>query len=343
LTVAAVAAAPAHGASAEIAALQVAMSAEGLYPHRVDGISGPWTQSAVRTFQARNGLAVDGVAGPQTRAALGKRGKPSFGSRPMRNGHRGWDVAALQFLLSSRGFGQGGLDGGFGPGTQAAVRSFQGAASLSVDGVAGAATIGALRGGTLTTASPSDPVRFLRPLNAPIGDGFGWTGERWHNGLDFPASKGAAVGAAGRGTVAFAAWNNAGYGYLVVVRHRLGYETWYAHLSRVAAVPGTAVAGGSLLGYVGSTGYSTGPHLHFEARRFGTPVDPMPRLLDAVSLSRAPHRAGNSRPSARPRAEVARGGKTKGRRPARRRCRPNADARGGRNVDPARARIDRCP
>ena len=326
LTIAAVAAAPARAASSDIAALQVAMSAEGLYPHPVDGISGPWTQGAVRTFQARNGLAVDGVAGPQTRAALGKRGKPSFGSRPMRNGHRGWDVAALQFLLASRGFNQGGLDGGFGPGTEAAVRSFQSAAGLAVDGVAGAGTIGALRGGTLTTASPSDPVRFLRPLNAPMGDGFGWTGERWHNGIDFPASKGAVVGAAGRGTVAFAGWNAAGYGYLVVVRHRLGYETWYAHLSRVAAVPGTSVAGGSLLGYVGSTGYSTGPHLHFEARRFGTPVDPMPRLLGAVSLS-----AREGSPNAHQSGS------------RRRRCRPNADARGGRNVDPARARLNRCP
>ena len=91
--------ASASAASADIAALQVAMNALGLYPHPVDGISGPWTQQAVRTFQSRHQLAVDGVAGPQTRAALGKRGKPNLGARPMQEGKRGWDVAALQFLL----------------------------------------------------------------------------------------------------------------------------------------------------------------------------------------------------------------------------------------------------
>ena len=85
--------ATASAGSADIAALQVAMNALGLYPHPVDGISGPWTQGAVRTFQSQRGLAVDGVAGPQTRAALGRRGKPSLGARPMSEGKRGWDVA----------------------------------------------------------------------------------------------------------------------------------------------------------------------------------------------------------------------------------------------------------
>lgn len=331
LSVAAVAATPARAASADIAALQVAMGALGLYPHPVDGISGPWTQDAVRRFQARKGLAVDGLAGPQTRRALGRRGMPDFGSRPMREGQRGWDVAALQFLLRERGFGQGGLDGGFGPGTAAAVRGFQRSARVVVDGVVGATTIAAMRGGRVTTARPGDPVRFLRPLNAPIGDGFGWRGGRWHNGIDMPAAKGAAVGAAGRGTVSFAGWNAFGYGYLVVVRHRLGYESWYAHLSRIATGPGSAVAGGSLLGYVGSTGYSTGPHLHFEVRRFGTPVDPVPRLLRATSLSA---RGSSAQAAKRPLRTHRRG---------RGRCRPNADARGGRNVEPPRARLDRCP
>jgi hypothetical protein len=341
LTIAAVAASPARAASADVAALQVAMGGEGLYPHAVDGIAGPWTQSAVRSFQARNGLAVDGVAGPQTRAALGKRGKPSFGSRPMRNGHQGWDVAALQFLLASRGFNQGGLDGGFGPGTEAAVRSFQSAAGLTVDGVVGAGTIGSLRGGTLTTASPSDPVRFLRPLNAPITDGFGLRWGRWHNGIDFPAPMGAAVGAAGRGVVSSAGWNSLGYGNLVVIRHRLGWETWYAHLSGFATHVGASVAGGSLIGYIGSTGYSTGPHLHFETRRFGTPFDPMTRLLSATSLSA--QSAAAERRSRAARAGDRFSQPPLGRKARRKRCRANADARGHRNTEPPRARLNRCP
>jgi murein DD-endopeptidase MepM/ murein hydrolase activator NlpD len=157
-----------------------------------------------------------------------------------------------------------------------------------------------------------------------------------HTGIDFPVPAGTAVNAAGRGTVAFAGWNSGGYGYLAVVTHRLGFETWYAHLSSIAAAPGQAVAGGSRIGYVGSTGRSTGPHLHFEARRFGTPIDPAPRLLAAISAGAAA--ASATRPTAGP----------VGKRPARaagtkRRCRPNADARRGRRTDPPLARLDRCP
>src|SRR3954466_2023791 len=137
--------ASASAASADVAAVEVGVGAIGLYPHPVDGISGPWTQGAVRTFQSRRGLAVDGIAGPRTRAALGKRGKPNLGARPMHEGKRGWDVAALQFLLHERGFEPGGFDGGFGPNTQTAVRRYQAAAGIGVDGVAGAGTLHALQ------------------------------------------------------------------------------------------------------------------------------------------------------------------------------------------------------
>jgi murein DD-endopeptidase MepM/ murein hydrolase activator NlpD len=310
--------ASANAASGDVAALQVAMNALGLYPHPVDGIAGPWTTDAVRSFQAGHGLAVDGVAGPATRTALGRRGRPPLGSRTMSIGQRGWDIAALQFLLRSRGFDPGGVDGGLGPQTSNAIRRFQSAAGLAVDDAAGPATLAALRGGQVVTA-PSDPVRFLRPLNAPMGDGFGWTGGRWHTGIDFPAPYGTFVGAAGRGVVSFAGWNNGGYGNLVVVSHRLGFESWYAHLSSISAWVGEDVVGGSAIGRVGSTGHSTGPHLHFEVRQFGTPIDPLPRLLDITA----------ARTAVRSRSH--------------RRCRPNADARSSRNVNPPVARLDRCP
>jgi murein DD-endopeptidase MepM/ murein hydrolase activator NlpD len=323
--------AQASAGSAHTAALQVAMSALGLYPHPVDGISGPWTQGAVRTFQAQHGLTVDGVAGPQTRAALGKRGKPKLGKRPMRNGQRGWDVAALQFLLHERGFGPGGFDGGFGPNTENAVRRFQTAAHIAVDGVAGPTTLAALRGKQVVTTSPIGPVRFFNPVPGPIGDRFGFIPPgRWHTGIDFPVPKGTPIHAGGVGVVSFAGLNTGGYGNLIVVTHRLGFETWYAHLSVITAAVGQRVAGGVPIGNVGSTGRSTGPHLHFEVRHFGTPVDPVPYLLG--------YRAAKA--GARPQPDSARKAKRKHSRAHK--CRPNADAR-GRAADPLTARLDRCP
>ena len=265
------------------------MRALGLYESTIDGIAGPLTRGAVRTYQRRRGLQVDGIAGPRTRRALGRRGGPRLGSRMMHKGMRGWDVAALQFLLAGRGYGPGGFDGGFGPNTKAAVLRYQSAAGLAVDGVAGPATLGALRHRRVYS-TPGDPVRFLRPVSATITDGFGWVGGRRHTGLDFPAAYGSRVGVAGRGRVAFAGWNSGGYGNLVVIKHRLGFESWYAHLSSIAVSPGQWVVGGTTLGYVGSTGRSTGPHLHFEVRRFGTPIDPRPRLLTAAAARPRPER-----------------------------------------------------
>jgi Peptidase family M23/Putative peptidoglycan binding domain len=319
--------AAASAGSANTAALQVAMSALGLYPHSVDGITGPWTQQAVRTFQSQHGLTVDGVAGRQTRAALGKRGKPNLGKRPMHMGQRGWDVAALQFLLHERGFEPGGFDGGFGPNTQSAVRSFQSAAQIGVDGVAGPTTLNALRGNRVVTTGPSagpiGPVRFFRPVPGAIGDRFGWIPPgRWHTGLDFPEPMGTPIHAGGVGVVSFAGFNTGGYGNLVVISHRLGFESWYAHQSRIIVSVGQSVVGGQTIGYVGSTGHSTGPHLHFEVRHFGTPIDPTPYLLGY-------------------RSAAARAARASGRH--HKKCRPNADARKGRDTDPLTARLDRCP
>jgi peptidoglycan hydrolase-like protein with peptidoglycan-binding domain len=274
---------------ARIAALQSALQALRLYDGYVDGLNGPLTRRAVVSLQRRRGLAADGVAGPRTRRALGWRGRPGLGSRTMRAGDRGWDVAALQFLLQRAGRGPGRADGLFGPLTAAAVRRAQGADGLTVDGLAGPRTIASLRGGgpAPSAAAPGGPVRFLRPVAGPIGDGFGADrGDHLHTGIDFPVPYGTPVAAAGVGTVIFADYNSGGYGNLVVVQHRLGYSSWYAHLSSISAWVGEAVAGGTLIGNVGSTGHSTGPHLHFEVRRYDTPIDPLPMLLSQVARRR---------------------------------------------------------
>src|SRR5919201_576997 len=98
---------PAGAAAAgnvDVAALQVALRARSFYAGTIDGVSGPGTRAAVRRLERAAGLPVDGVAGPRVRRRLGRLGGPPLGSRQIRPGDVGWDVAALQFRLAWRGF-----------------------------------------------------------------------------------------------------------------------------------------------------------------------------------------------------------------------------------------------
>jgi soluble lytic murein transglycosylase-like protein len=128
----------------QIPGLQVALRAHGYDPGPIDGVVGPKTAGAVRNFQRRAGIHADGLAGPQTRARLGRLGRPLFGARALNRGRIGWDVSVLQFLLARRGFAPPHLNGNFGRGTERAVRRFQRAFGLAVDGMAGPATQRAL-------------------------------------------------------------------------------------------------------------------------------------------------------------------------------------------------------
>ena len=276
----------ADASPAKVAALQSALQTLRLYSGLVDGVTGPLTRRGIRVFQHRRGLRVDGIAGPETRRALGWRGRPGLGSRVMRFGDKGWDVAALQFLLQRAGYGAGRADGLFGPLTRAAVVRAQEAAGVRADGLAGPITIRSLRSGASrgNGGRPTGPVRFLRPVPGPIGDPFGAPRNGYtHTGVDFPEPEGTPIGAAGVGAVIYAAYNGGGYGNLVVIQHRLGYTSWYGHMSRITASVGEDVVGGTRIGYVGSTGDATGPHLHFEVRHYDTPIDPVPLLLAAVA------------------------------------------------------------
>jgi peptidoglycan hydrolase-like protein with peptidoglycan-binding domain len=256
--------------SADVAALQVALRAADVYTGTVDGIRGPATIAAVRSVQRRAGLAADGILGPRTRRTLGRSGRHRYGSRPMRSGNVGWDVAALQFKLALHGFPSGSFDGRLGPHAVAALRRFQRWARLRSDGVAGRATLRALR------APPAvSPVRLLAPLSAAVGDGFGPRGARFHAGIDFLAPTGKPVTSAGFGRVAFTGYSPSGWGNLVIVRHRFGLRTLYAHLSAIDVRPGAFVAAGARIGRVGATGTATGPHLHFEVLLRGANVDPL--------------------------------------------------------------------
>ncbi len=137
--------ATASAASSRVAALQVALRAHAVYAARSTGSPGPGRARASGASRLARGSCVDGIAGPRTRRALGAQGRHPVGSRPLRAGHRGWDVAALQFALETHGFPCGTVDGGFGARTEAAVRRAQAFAGLPADGVAGPATLAALR------------------------------------------------------------------------------------------------------------------------------------------------------------------------------------------------------
>ncbi len=265
----------AHAATrlAGTAALQVALRAEGTYGGDVDGLRGPGTTLALRAFQRAAGLPADGVVGARTRSALGRRGRPGWGVRVLGEGAQGWDVAALQFRLAIRGFPSGPIDGGFGARTSAAVRRFQAYAGLPADGVVGPGTRRAF-----SRTWPRSPLPVGRPVDAPVGDRFGPRGDRLHAGVDFTAPSGTGVVAARSGTVVRAGWDASGFGNTVVLAHGSGVQTLYAHLSSIAVAPGQSVGGGALVGRVGSTGRSTGPHLHFEVIHRGANVDPLTAL-----------------------------------------------------------------
>lgn len=115
------------------------------------------------------------------------------------------------------------------------------------------------------------------PISGPILSGFGMRGGRMHTGLDIGAKYGAAVGAAGSGTVIRAGWHG-GYGRTVDIDHGDGVVTRYAHLSRIGVGLGEAVERGQYIGRVGSSGHSTGPHLHFEVIINGSPRNPLKYL-----------------------------------------------------------------
>ncbi len=127
-----------------VAAVQVALRAHGLYFGPIDGIYGPMSARGLRRLQRRAGLEVNGRLGLATRQALGPLGRPGFGSRTLRRGSLGWDVSVTQFLLAKS---EPTLvtNGYFGLSTERAVRRFQRAHRLSVDGIAGPRTVRALR------------------------------------------------------------------------------------------------------------------------------------------------------------------------------------------------------
>lgn len=124
--------------------------------------------------------------------------------------------------------------------------------------------------------------KFMWPVNGPMGSGFGMRihpilgYRKFHEGIDVGAPMGTPIVAAGDGLVNFTGWmEGTGFGILVILSHGNGLRTFYAHMSRVGCRVGQEVKKGQVIGYIGSTGRSTGPHLHLEFRQDTVPQDPL--------------------------------------------------------------------
>jgi murein DD-endopeptidase MepM/ murein hydrolase activator NlpD len=150
-----------------------------------------------------------------------------------------------------------------------------------------------------------------QPSEGMITSRFGWRihpifGTReFHTGVDIANRMGTPIRAAAAGIVKFVGWMG-GYGRLVVVAHGNGFETSYSHLSEMLVTLGQRVGRGQVLGRMGSTGWSTGPHLFFEVRRHGVALDPLPYLQGRLAVADAGP-APNRRPAPHPAVPVKRG------------------------------------
>jgi murein DD-endopeptidase MepM/ murein hydrolase activator NlpD len=114
---------------------------------------------------------------------------------------------------------------------------------------------------------------YFHPYNGTVTSDFGWRDSAQHNGIDIDLNKGDKVASAFDGMVRVAK-NCGGFGNVVIVRHYNGLETVYAHLSKIKVKPGQVILAGQVIGLGGSTGHSTGSHLHFELRFKGVPINP---------------------------------------------------------------------
>jgi murein DD-endopeptidase MepM/ murein hydrolase activator NlpD len=143
---------------------------------------------------------------------------------------------------------------------------------------AGCATIAPIPTSTIRVIDGASCAPLVWPVDAPLSSPFGAREGRPHNGIDLAAAEGTEVRAACAGIVRYAGDEQRGYGRLVIVEHADGLFTYYAHNRAFAVHTGDTVERGDLLAYSGATGHVTAPHLHFEVRRLGAAVDPLPLL-----------------------------------------------------------------
>jgi murein DD-endopeptidase MepM/ murein hydrolase activator NlpD len=224
---------------------------------------------------------------------------PATATQQLRPGARGAAVKSLQRALRKRGIAVP-VDGAYGSRTRAGVRILQRRMKVRPTGIADARVLRRLGITVRAVASAPAGVRdssgsfdgypvpqpndttpsaagFVWPTNGMVSSPFGPRWGRMHEGIDIAAPVGRPVRAAKAGVVATAEMSGA-YGNLVVIDHGNAEQTRYAHLSAFEVPKGTPVAIGQVIGRIGSTGRSTGPHLHFEIRFAGVAANPIPYL-----------------------------------------------------------------
>ncbi len=128
--------------------------------------------------------------------------------------------------------------------------------------------------GTAPAGAKKGDGRFVWPASGALTQGY----KPLHRAIDIARAVGTPIKAADNGYIVVAGWSNAGYGNYIVVDHGNGYQTLYAHLSRIFVRPGDIVTQGATIGNMGNTGNSTGPHLHFELIKGGMKVNPLSYL-----------------------------------------------------------------
>jgi len=137
---------------------------------------------------------------------------------------------------------------------------------------ASAALVNRIRAAQASTSSAPSSSGLIWPVSGAVTSPFGWRWGRLHEGIDIGVPYGTPIRAAASGTVIYCGWES-GYGNLTVIDHGGALATAYAHQSSILVACGQQVTQGDVIGYVGSTGHSTGTHLHFEVRVNGIPVD----------------------------------------------------------------------
>jgi hypothetical protein len=230
---AAIAAAPAAlaaGRDPQVAGLQVALRAQGLYHGAIDAIAGPETVAAVREFQHSHGLRETGRTDARTRRALGPLGRHLFGTRTLQRGDFGWDVSVLQFLLVRHGIVVP-INAYFDGPTRAGVRRLQRRLHLATDGIVGPQTRAALRGARKRVAHArrdvsrvvtTHPVRALLDhwaahygVNRHLVRALAWMESGYNNSLVSPA------GARGIMQLLPSTWS---FVTEVLIRHRVRHD-----------------------------------------------------------------------------------------------------------------------